>query len=472
MRYAWMTAVLLGCSSTADLPPPELALYVGHELDNWSVSPEAKRLKIDMVQADDGSRSVLLDAAAPPPSALKDTTPPTILTLPEQHFTGRVIASFQAAATDASDQVVVRGATVPFLLGALQAVRIPLFLGRVGQFSRPPDTLEHLHLHPVVVSLGHEYVIAAGGDAVVGSDGATPDIYDQAIWRTLRSQPPLPRAPKSMAIVVVVPTPTSDPMAELFVADDGGATWLNLSTDGTSPIPAPTGLDFSEIDGGDALTLPDGTVYVVGATRAAGMPTDKVLRIDAKAELRVLTLGTPRVGAGASVVGTTLVVAGGSGAGPMAEVLSASQTSFTPLTYPADATTGLGVAALDAMTAVAAGGKDPTTGASAAVRTFDTTCAVDCTTSDVATLPLVLDRTRVFVIDGNRMLVVGESEDGQDHAFLVDTAGPQPSVDEKALREPRKGATPTLMPNGHVGLIGGQLVETGAPALTIEAFIP
>jgi len=122
-----MTAVLVGCSSTADLPPPELALYVGHELDNWSVSPEAKRLKIDLVQDADGSRSVLLDAAAPPPSTLKDTTPPTILTLPEQHFTGRVIASFQAAATDASDQVVVRGTTVPFRLGALQAVRIPSF---------------------------------------------------------------------------------------------------------------------------------------------------------------------------------------------------------------------------------------------------------------------------------------------------------------------------------------------------------
>jgi hypothetical protein len=183
-------------------------------------------------------------------------------------------------------------------------------------------------------------------------------------------------------------------------------------------------------------------------------------------------LGTPRVGAGASVVGTTLVVAGGTDAGPMAEVLSASQTSFTPLSYPSDATTGLGVAAVDATTAAAAGGKDPATGAAAAVRTFDTTCATDCTTTEVVAMPVALDRTKVFVIDGNRMLVIGESDDGQDRAFLVDTAGAQPTVDEKPLREPRKGATPTLLPNGQVGLVGGQLVDTGAPALTIEAFIP
>lgn len=472
MRQAWIAALLFSCSSS-DLPPPEVSLYVGHEQDNWSVFPEAKHLRVDLVQTN-GSRSLLLKTAAPPSSMLNDTTPPTILTLPEEHFNQIVTASLEATATDALGDAVVRGITVPLQFTALQAVRIPVFLGRVGQFSRPPEALDTLHVHPAVVSLGNEYVFAAGGDSVVGFDGAVPDIYDVAIWRPFHGQPPLPRAPKSMAFVVVRPAPDVASVPALFLVDGGGATWLNLSNDAASSVTSPGGLDFSEIAGGDAFTLPDHSVYVVGATRPSGAPTDKVLRIDGgnNAQFTVLTLGTPRLGAGASVVGSTLVIAGGTNAGPMAEVLTTSQTSFTPLPFAVDATAGLGLAARDATTAVAAGGKDPVTGTGSGVRALDTTCAADCTTLELATLPIALDRTKVFVIDDNRILVMGESEDGQNRAFLVDTTDAAPSVDEKLLREPRKGATPVLLPNGQVGIVGGQLVDTAAPALTLEVFIP
>jgi hypothetical protein len=361
-------------------------------------------------------------------------------------------------------------------------VQIPLFLGRVGQFSRPPDTLDHLHLHPAVVTLGNEYLMAAGGDPAAGFDGAVPDIYDAAFWKTFHGQLPLPRSPKSMAVVVVRQASDAQLVTKLLVIDTGGATWLNLVDDTTSPVTPPPDFDFSEIAGGDTFEVPGGsetaptppTVYIVGATRATGEPTNKVLRIDANqnAEFRVLTLATPRLGAGASIVGGTLVVAGGTDAGPMVEVLSQSQTSFTPLAFAADSTAGLGISALDATTAVAAGGKDPLTGTGAAVRTFDTTCSANCATTELATLPVALDRTKVFVLDGNRILVMGESVDGQNRAFLVSTTDSQASVEEKPLREPRQGAAPVLLPNGQVGVVGGQLLDTGTPVLTLEAFIP
>jgi len=468
MRYAWMPlGLLLSCSSTPDdlLPPPQAQLFVGQELDNWAVPPPATHVKIELVQSADGSRSTLTEGAAPAPNVVTATATPTTILLPEQHYTGFIVASFEVTATDAMGEPVVRGSTVPFQLDAIQqAVSVPIFVGRLGTWSRPPDLLEHPHLHPLVGVTLHEFVIAAGGDPVAGANTAVPDIYDGAAWLTLLGQPPLPRAPKSMVLVG----------SALLAVDDDGATWVNLSNDQTNVVTTlPDKLtSFSEIAGGDTITLPDGTRYIIGGTRPTGDPTDKVLRIDSQAAFRVITLGTPRLGAAATMIGTTIVVAGGTAAGPMAEVLTADELAFTPLSLPADPTAGLGLAPLDATTAVAAGGKDPGTGTAASVRTFDISCTASCATTDVATLPLALTRTKVFVVGPDKILATGESDDGENHAYLIDKSVSPSMVTEKPLREPRKGATPFSLPSGQAALLGGQRVDTGATAATIEAFIP
>jgi hypothetical protein len=153
-------------------------------------------------------------------------------------------------------------------------------------------------------------------------------------------------------------------------------------------------------------------------------------------------------------------------------VLNETEDSFAALPVAADSTAGLGLAALDAKMAVVAGGKDPSTGASASVRTFDTTCTAGCTTSDVMMLPTALVRTQVFVVGAGKILVVGESDDGENHAFLVDTSAVPASAIEQPLRERRKEATALVLPNTLPGLAGGIRIEDGAPALTIEAFFP
>jgi hypothetical protein len=169
---------------------------------------------------------------------------------------------------------------------------------------------------------------------------------------------------------------------------------------------------------------------------------------------------------------TTLVVVGGSSSGDWAEALSAKENGFAPLPLTAASTAGLGLAPLDEKMAVVAGGKDLSTGASASVRIFDSMCTLGCTTSDVVMLPTALARTKVFVVGGGKILVVGESDDGENHAFVVDTSAAPVSVVEQPLREPRKEATALVLPNTLPGLAGGIRVDTGAPALTIEAFFP
>ena len=47
-----------------------------------------------------------------------------------------------------------------------------------------------------------------------------------------------------------------------------------------------------------------------------------------------------------------------------------------------------------------------------------------------------------------------------------------PAFEARELRDPRLHATPSLLPMGYPGLVGGELKSDGSPALNIEAFIP
>ena len=118
---------------------------------------------------------------------------------------------------------------------------------------RLPEAREHRHVRPIVSPL-YQYLVAVGGDPGTAVDLAVPDIYDAAAWRTLARQPPFPRAPKSMVFV--------GPM--ILLADNAGATWLDLSTDATKTVTAAS-LPFGEVAGGLGLAVTDGARFIVGA---------------------------------------------------------------------------------------------------------------------------------------------------------------------------------------------------------------
>ncbi len=451
MRHVWLFGLaLLGCSSDA-LPPADVVFLTGHEEDVWTASPPPTRVQVELVLTDG---RVDLGQAQVPVTKLTIATPPI--------DTGR-IGSFEATGYDASGSVVVRGATVPFLLYGIEGISVPIFVARTGGWSRPPSALEHPHHHALAEVAVHEYVLIVGGDAVADSNPAVPDVYDFATWSTSRNQLPLQRTPKSMAIV----------RGALLAIDDLDATWISLVGDETVAAKMAEGLTFGEIAGGETVALPDGTRYVVGGTRMAGDPTAKVLRIDDSGNFRTLTLAVPRLGAAAAVVGGKLVVAGGSASGPGAEVMSDGQTSFAPIDIPAEPTTGLGLGELNATTAVLAGGKDPVTGMATAVRTFNPTCTGGCVLADLGVaVPMVLQRTKLFSLATGKVLVVGETEDEENHTFMIDTSSAAPTIAEHPLRERRKGATPVLLPNSQVALLGGEDPLSGAPILDFEAFFP
>jgi hypothetical protein len=439
-----------GCS-TDTLPPSNVVFLSGQETDLWTANPAPAKIQVDLVES--AKRTSLGEAPATS----------TGMTIPTGGVPLDVYARFDASALDTTSAVVAHGSSLTFYLSELYGLTIPIFVARSGGWSRAPDKLEHAHRRPVVVTALDEYVIAAGGDPVPGVDGSVPDFYDLANWSTLRSQPPLPRAPKSAAVLAGV----------MLVIDATGATWLDLGNDAVEQAVAPDGLSFAEIAGGDTVRLSDGTQLIVGATRSSGDPTSKILRIAPDRTLSALSLITPRLGAAAGVAADKLVVAGGSTEGAGVEVLNDAKTAFVTLGVPADPTIGLGLAALDGTTVLLAGGKDSVSGAAASARTLDVGCGATCAITDLGPLPSLLTGARVFRLDTGKALVLGDTDDGETHVLLASTASGKLAVTETPLRERRKGATATLLPNGQVGVIGGVSVDGTDTALsTLEAFFP
>jgi hypothetical protein len=426
------------------------------------------------------------------------------------------IGRFEATAFAADNTPVVRGSSVPFLMNGIDGMSLPLFVGKTGTWARPPDVLRSPHQHPALAVVLHAYLVAAGGESLAGSDPTRDDVYDVSTWSTLQSQPAFPRAPRSMVAVGTA----------VLLVDEAGATWLDLYNGSANAGAAPEGLTFPEVAGGEVFAAPDGRVqYLVGATRASGPETNKVLRVDSgDLSLHALSLTTPRAGAAAAVVGGQLIVAGGS-ADPTSAGVEALQPDcgnkmecFRPVMFfPADATAGAGMveglavpaSALDAGTTapgdgVDAGAVDPdadgagagsitpgpgmnvaflaggvSAGSPQGIRRLDLSCATPsaitsaspppCANRNIAPLPVALARTHVFILRPTQLFIVGEADDGENRALGLDLISM--AIDMPVPRERRKGASVALFPNGQTGLVGGVSVDTGQPVTTIELFI-
>jgi hypothetical protein len=440
--------LLAACSSTAS-EPATVVVLTGEEADTWTRSPAAVRIEITL----DSSLGTMMVG--------ESLAPATSIEIANAPYVGGD-GSFEAVGRDAAGDPVVRGLSVPFFIDELKNFSLPLFVSRKGEWARPSNLLEQPRRRPALALVHQQYLFAAGGETIAGFDGSIPDTYDFGYWQMLHGQPRLARLPRSLAALENL----------LLVIDDTGATWMNVSTNVATEAVAPAGLTFAEIAGGETVQAPDGSIFVVGATRSAGEATTKILKVNADGEMQVFSLAAARVGAAAACVGATganLVVAGGSATGAGIEVLQQGQ-ALVPLAFPPDPTVGMAIGGVDDATVVLLGGTDPATGAAAQLRSANLRCTQACETSSLAVDPLPLRRTAAFRIADGTLLAVGETDQGQTLTYEVIVS--PPSTRALPLREPRKWASAVSLYTGQIAIVGGALLADDTPARHIEIFTP
>lgn len=435
--------VTAGCSQQL-LAPGHVKLVTGQEKDTWTASPAPIHVSVDKFLSSSGDKVPIASGHAPLGSFS--------LGMGGTGF-------YRVTARDAGQVARVEGWSVALDPAALAAHTVPLFVQRSDEFARPPGQLgTDQGLSPPVAVFGARHLLLAGA---ARSTQVVLDGYDLGLWSpdltsTAITCPSKPCRFRSLAVVSSV---------ALAVGDDW-AIWIDFDTGDTGKAPLPDGLSsFADIAGGQTVTAPDGSAYIVGATRSSP-PTASVLHIAADKKLTALSLVTPRAGAAAAwVQGRGLVVAGGSEQGDGVEVAGSDGSAFKVVGYPADPTTGAGLVALDGSTVLRAGGHDAK-GGSAPTVALTLGCNNACkpqTRGD----PVPLAPARAFHFDSGDVLVVGTNAKGMTGAIRL-TGDRQTPI---ALREPRKGATALLAPTGQVAVVGGVLAD-GKPARSVELYLP
>jgi len=438
--------LLLPACSDNYLTDGVVQISTGQESDAWTMDPEAKKVVLELVQST--KRTTLANVPAPATRISLGTGGPQ-----------DVVANFEATAFDANANAVMKGWGVQLGVLGFESAQVALFMGRLGGLSRAPGNLVFGWPHPRVAVLYHGYLLISGGDDA----SANLDVYDMARWVAAPQQPQLPKVPGSWAVSG----------SKLLVIDHTGAVWLDMSTNKTSAVEPPVDLNYESILGGETVVIPDGSQYIVGATRASGEPTDQVLRVDSDGTLHLLKLHTPRLGAAAAIADGQLLVVGGSDTGAGAEVENSAGTGFKELPFEADAKQGAAMVAVDDSTVILAGGRDPAGDDEiAGFRTMDLNCAADCAQVEIANAPFAYAHPRLFLLSDGQLSAVGEdAETGETHVFTFDP-GIGHALVEFPLRTPRAGASAFLAPNGQVGVLGGTALDDDTPASSVELFFP
>lgn len=451
-------ASLNGCSSSTDPSPTMLVLLPGQETDAFTRSPVPDHVTVRTI---DGDGNVKTLVTAPWPASAID-----LGTLDQS-----LIASFEVEASDAAGKTLLRGRSVFFGLWSLAGYEVPVFTSRIDESSRAPGSLPIGRRGGVASVVGGRFIVSAGGtncrDALNASlEAARISAYDLELWGPANPVLALPRSPLSMAVVA------SD---FGLIVDASGASWYDFLTTDTVTPTAPNGTSFADIAGGATVFAPDGTAYIVGATRD-GAPTKTVLVVAPTLTLSAVQLSTARAGAAATwVPGAGLVVIGGSPDGPGVEVLAASDGAFVSLPYPGDSNVGAGAAPVDATHLVLAGGTDASGSTPAPTRTIDLACAAACVPTALSvTFAKPVVPASVFSLGSNAALVVGEElaegNSTRTAAFLLESLAGTPTLREVPLREPRSGAIAVPLWDGTVGILNGE-DPAGTSVRSVEVIV-
>jgi hypothetical protein len=456
--------LLLSCNSAAS---GTIQIVTGEETDTFTQTPVPTNIIVEVAGEDAGAWTTLVTAPYP-----TDT-----IDLGNQDQDA--VASLGVEATDSNGNELIFGASVPLQYGALDGETLPIFVQRVGQNARlsnfpSGDTRQA----PLLSILSDRFLIVSGG--LESATSLTTEIYDFAQFNLLTPAPTMPIVPASIAVTSTIG----------LIVDTAGDGWYYDYSGSTSnytftaPTDATNNFTLADVAGGQAIYDPSGVyVFIVGATRTTGTPTQAVLEINTTdtsnatyetGNLSWLSLADARLGASATYVAPYgLVVAGGSPTAPGVEVIAvlSSATVGSELMYPPDPSSGAGMTVLDESgNILLAGGLLPS-GADAGVRAITLgSCGTPCTPTywgpNNGALPVPVTLGFVFPLNPAYAFLVGSEPStsqapGLTHTFTLTTAG----ATEVPTKVAHTNASAIESPMGSVIFYGGANGE-------IESFTP
>jgi hypothetical protein len=341
----------LACSSNES---GTLELVTGQETDTFTQAPVPAKLEVTSIDSS-GNQTELATATLPASTMDLGSLDPNSAGI------------IQVSGVDDAGTRILSGQSIPVLFGWIDGITLPVFIQRTGELARLPDPPTDSRPSPVAGVINGRYVVVTGGaDATLAS---TTMLYDLMELAPVSPAVTLPLTPTSMAFVGTVG----------WLINTTGVYQYDFSTGIPTSVTLPTGPSLPDIAGGATVSAPDGSQYIVGATRTTGDATAAVLAIDSSGNPAWLTLANARLGAAATWVASVgLVVIGGSATAHGAEVIRVGSASTgAPDASPPDPSVGSGAAALDGSHVLIAGGVLPD-GSSAGVRTIDLSCTTQC----------------------------------------------------------------------------------------------
>lgn len=443
-RLAWWAALSLGLAACSDPLALTIEVTPGHETDAFTIAPAVTRVT---VSAFDAGGTELTAASTNPGGGFQLGELPT-----DQ------LVRFEVRGSDENGDLKMRGRSLGFVLGALEAEVFPVFAQRIDTWSRPPGELTDSHVDGLAALLGERYLVLTGGTAI-GGDPKDVLFYDLLALGGVAGGT-LSTVPKSMTV--------SKNGRSLILIDDEQLIWLDFDSGGDGlRIEAPEGLGpYSNVAGGIAVESPDAT-FIVGATRV-GEPSDRVLIIFADGSLASAQLNTPRSEAAASwVEGVGLVIVGGADDGAGVEVIEDGATDADDLPFESDPVHG-------AVAALGPGGEQVLLvcgtlgGLPTAIRILDLDCGATCAPTSLTASMGPLTGCTAFK-SGDEVLVTGHNDAGVLESYAIDPIAD--TVTAVPLREERSGARLVAAPNGTLALIGGAHPD-GTAAVTVETLFP
>ncbi len=289
--------------------PEGFSIAVSGGLDGAAFAGDPTVARVELrVRAVDGTERVIARAA----------TTAGGVDLPDGEKTG--IGALVLAGLGADGATLVYGRTPAIELSGLTTApttTLAILAQRTGSITRALE-LPAIPVVPRCTTLGTRYVIVA--------DGTTAHVVD-LLSLTARSEVEAwTTAPVTLATAGV---------ASLAIDAAGVGTLVDFDAGTSSAATPPSGTTFADVVGGTVVPGEEGSVYVVGATRAASK-TDVVLRLATDGTLSAKRLLRARTGAAAAwVEGRGLVVAyGESDAETSIEILAPGATASVALAFP------------------------------------------------------------------------------------------------------------------------------------------